>query len=184
MTEADPIVFVVDDDPSIRDALTSLLRSVGLRVETFGSAQEFLTRQPPDAPGTQERAELAALRQCYDALTPRERDVMQARRLRLAQQADRCRIGYQRNHHQDAPRSGHAQDARRVLRGARPDGRNTGSTQPPGISPPIPRYNSLPATHTVSFPKKSNSPDAHTRPGSSPLHAIWLSGKEAWCRDP
>ena len=51
MTEADPIVFVVDDDPSIRDALTSLLRSVGLRVETFGSAQEFLTRQPPDALG-------------------------------------------------------------------------------------------------------------------------------------
>jgi FixJ family two-component response regulator len=152
MTEADPIVFVVDDDPSIRDALTSLLRSVGLRVETFGSAREFLTRQPPDAPGClvldvrlpglsgldlqrelaaaqitmpiifitghgdipmtvqamkagavefltkpfrdqdlldaiaqaidrdrvvqQERGELAALRQCYDALTRRERDVM------------------------------------------------------------------------------------------------------------
>jgi FixJ family two-component response regulator len=41
----------VDDDLSIRDALTSLLRSVGLSIETFGSAQEFLTRQPPDAPG-------------------------------------------------------------------------------------------------------------------------------------
>jgi FixJ family two-component response regulator len=153
MTEADPIVFVVDDDPSIRDALTSLIRSVGLRVETFGSAREFLTRQPPDAPGClvldvrlpglsgldlqrelaaaqiampiifitghgdipmtvqamkagavefltkpfrdqdlldaiaqaidrdrvvrQERGELAALRQRYDMLTPRERDVMQ-----------------------------------------------------------------------------------------------------------
>src|SRR5439155_10780595 len=51
MSEADAVVFVVDDDPSIRDALTSLLRSVGLRVETFGSAREFLTRQPPDAPG-------------------------------------------------------------------------------------------------------------------------------------
>ena len=51
MGETDAVVFVVDDDPSIRDALTSLIRSVGLRVETFESAREFLTRQPPDAPG-------------------------------------------------------------------------------------------------------------------------------------
>ena len=51
MSEADAVVFVVDDDPAIRDALTSLLRSVGLAVETFGSAQEFLTRPPPDGPG-------------------------------------------------------------------------------------------------------------------------------------
>jgi DNA-binding NtrC family response regulator len=50
MSEADAIVFVVDDDPAIRDALTSLLRSVGLAVETFGSAQEFFNRQPPDGP--------------------------------------------------------------------------------------------------------------------------------------
>jgi FixJ family two-component response regulator len=153
MGETAAVVFVVDDDPSIRDALTSLLRSVGLRVETFGSAREFLTRQPPDAPGClvldvrlpglsgldlqrelaaaqitmpiifitghgdmpmtvqamkagavefltkpfrdqdlldaiahaidrdrvvrHEREELAALRQRYDALTRRERDVMQ-----------------------------------------------------------------------------------------------------------
>jgi FixJ family two-component response regulator len=153
MSDPGPVVFVVDDDPSIRDALTSLLRSVGLRVETFGSAREFLTRQPPDAPGClvldvrlpglsgldlqrelagaqitlpiifitghgdipmtvqamkagavefltkpfrdqelldaiaqaiardrverQQRADLAALRQRYAALTPREREVMQ-----------------------------------------------------------------------------------------------------------
>jgi len=51
MSDPSPLVFVVDDDPSIRDALTSLIRSVGLRVETFGSARGFLTRQPPDAPG-------------------------------------------------------------------------------------------------------------------------------------
>jgi FixJ family two-component response regulator len=51
MSDPDPIVFVVDDDPSIRDALTSLIRSVGLRVETFESARAFLTRQPSDAPG-------------------------------------------------------------------------------------------------------------------------------------
>jgi FixJ family two-component response regulator len=144
---------VVDDDPSIRDALTSLIRSVGLRIEAFGSAREFLTRQPPDAPGClvldvrlpglsgldlqrelaaaqitmpiifitghgdipmtvqamkagavefltkpfrdqelldaiaqaierdhvvrQQRSDLAALRQRYNMLTPRERDVMQ-----------------------------------------------------------------------------------------------------------
>ena len=50
MSEADAIVFVVDDDPAIRDALASLLRSVGLAVETFGSAQEFCNRRPPDGP--------------------------------------------------------------------------------------------------------------------------------------
>jgi FixJ family two-component response regulator len=51
MSDPHPVVFVVDDDPSIREALTSLIRSVGLGIETFGSAREFLTRQPPDAPG-------------------------------------------------------------------------------------------------------------------------------------
>lgn len=51
MSESDAVVFVVDDDPAIRDALTSLLRSVGLAVETFGSAQDFLNRLPPDGPG-------------------------------------------------------------------------------------------------------------------------------------
>ena len=51
MSEPGPVVFVVDDDPSICEALTSLLRSVGLSVETFGSAREFLTCQRPDAPG-------------------------------------------------------------------------------------------------------------------------------------
>jgi FixJ family two-component response regulator len=51
MSESDTVVFVVDDDSAVRDALTSLLESVGLAVETFGSAQEFLTRPPPDGPG-------------------------------------------------------------------------------------------------------------------------------------
>jgi FixJ family two-component response regulator len=153
MSDPGPVVFVVDDDPSIRDALTSLIRSVGLHVETFGSAQAFLRHPRPDASGCmvldvrlpglsgldlqrelaaaqitmpiifitghgdipmtvqamkagavefltkpfrdqdlldaiaqaidrdhvvrQERGELAALRQRYDALTRRERDVMQ-----------------------------------------------------------------------------------------------------------
>jgi len=43
-------VFVVDDDPSIREALSSLIRSVKLRVETFSSAQEFLRHDRPDTP--------------------------------------------------------------------------------------------------------------------------------------
>jgi FixJ family two-component response regulator len=153
MSDPDPIVFVVDDDPSIRDALTSLLRSVGLGVETFGSAQAFLRHPRPNASGClvldvrlpglsgldlqrelaaaemtmpiifitghgdipmtvqamkagavefltkpfrdqdlldaiaqaiardhvvrQQRSDLAALRQRYNMLTPRERDVMQ-----------------------------------------------------------------------------------------------------------
>jgi FixJ family two-component response regulator len=51
MSDPSPVVCVVDDDPSIRDALTSLIRSVGLRVETFGSAREFLNRPRLDAPG-------------------------------------------------------------------------------------------------------------------------------------
>ena len=153
MAETAAVVFVVDDDSSIRDALTSLIRSVGLRVEAFESAQAFLSHPRPDAPGClvldvrlpglsgldlqrelaaaqitlpiifitghgdipmtvqamkagavefltkpfrdqelldaiqqaierdrvgrQQRAELAALRQRYGALTPREREVMQ-----------------------------------------------------------------------------------------------------------
>ena len=153
MSDPKPVVFVVDDDSSIREALTSLINSVGLGVETFASAREFLSGQRPDAPGClvldvrlpglsgldlqrelataqidlpiifitghgdipmtvramkagavefltkpfrdqdlldaiqqaiarsrvarHQRAELAALRQRYDALTPRERDVMQ-----------------------------------------------------------------------------------------------------------
>jgi FixJ family two-component response regulator len=45
------IVYVVDDDSSIRQALSGLLRSVGLQVETFGSAHEFLRAQRVEAPG-------------------------------------------------------------------------------------------------------------------------------------
>ena len=55
---------------------------------------------------------------------------------------------------------------------------------PPGISPSIPRYNRFPASHTVLFPKNSNSPEEHTRPGSKPPHAVMLTGEEVWCRAP
>ncbi|MFC5360238.1 response regulator transcription factor [Azospirillum himalayense] len=46
-----PFVAIIDDDPSIRDSLVSLLRSVGLTALPFASAQEFLQQRLPDAPG-------------------------------------------------------------------------------------------------------------------------------------
>jgi FixJ family two-component response regulator len=51
MKEADGMVFVVDDDVSIRESLENLVRSVGLRVEVFASAEEFLRSKRPDVPG-------------------------------------------------------------------------------------------------------------------------------------
>lgn len=50
MNNAEQIVFVIDDDESIREALKSLIRSVGLSVETFASAHEFLQSRRPDIP--------------------------------------------------------------------------------------------------------------------------------------
>jgi FixJ family two-component response regulator len=48
--ELQPIVFVIDDDASLRNALTNLFRSVGLRAEVFGSAPELLQSKLPDVP--------------------------------------------------------------------------------------------------------------------------------------
>jgi FixJ family two-component response regulator len=50
MKEPEPIVFVIDDERLIRDGLQSLIKSVGLRAETFASAQDFLAAKRPDAP--------------------------------------------------------------------------------------------------------------------------------------
>jgi len=50
MAEPKAIVFVVDDDVSVREALGSLIRSAGLRVETFATAQEFLARPRAEVP--------------------------------------------------------------------------------------------------------------------------------------
>ena len=47
MTRA-PLVFVVDDDPSVRSSLKFLISTVGLQVESFDSAETFLHRRPPD----------------------------------------------------------------------------------------------------------------------------------------
>jgi len=48
--EVQPVVFVVDDDPSMRNALTNLFRSVGLRAEVFGSTSDLLRGALPDVP--------------------------------------------------------------------------------------------------------------------------------------
>lgn len=50
MSEAKGVVHVVDDDPSVREALENLIRSVGLTVYTFASAQEFLAAERPELP--------------------------------------------------------------------------------------------------------------------------------------
>ncbi len=50
MTEAAPVVYVVDDDASVRRALKRLIESEGLQVELFGSAQEFLQARRSDGP--------------------------------------------------------------------------------------------------------------------------------------
>jgi FixJ family two-component response regulator len=51
MTEEEAIIAIVDDDAAIREGLSSLIRSVGLRVETFVSATEFLQNWNADAHG-------------------------------------------------------------------------------------------------------------------------------------
>jgi len=50
MNSDSPIVFVVDDDHRVREALSSLISSAGLRVAVFSSAAEFLESKRPDAP--------------------------------------------------------------------------------------------------------------------------------------
>ena len=48
--QEEPVVIVVDDDVSVREALKNLLRSVGLKAKTFGKAEEFLSSEPVSAP--------------------------------------------------------------------------------------------------------------------------------------
>jgi RNA polymerase sigma factor (sigma-70 family) len=50
MSDTEPIVFVVDDDPSVRRAMKRLIGCVGLQVELYGSAQEFLASKLPNVP--------------------------------------------------------------------------------------------------------------------------------------
>ena len=48
--ESNAVIAIVDDDPSVRQGLSSLIRSAGLQVETFASAQEFLARPGAGVP--------------------------------------------------------------------------------------------------------------------------------------
>lgn len=50
MAEDRPTVFVIDDDLSVRDAIGGVVKSVGLRAETFESTQDFLSRNPSEGP--------------------------------------------------------------------------------------------------------------------------------------
>lgn len=50
MKESEPMVFVVDDDNSVRKALERLIKSVGMKVETFETAKEFLSRPHYEGP--------------------------------------------------------------------------------------------------------------------------------------
>jgi FixJ family two-component response regulator len=51
MSAPAPLVFVVDDEPLVSASLARLIRSLGLRVQTFATAQEFLRAERPDVPG-------------------------------------------------------------------------------------------------------------------------------------
>jgi FixJ family two-component response regulator len=51
MTENRSTIFVVDDDASVRDAIGNLLESVGMKAESFASAEEFLNAERPEVPG-------------------------------------------------------------------------------------------------------------------------------------
>ena len=50
MKKIDPIVYVVDDDAAVREAIKNLLESVGMQVQTFVSSAEFMARAPAEAP--------------------------------------------------------------------------------------------------------------------------------------
>ena len=51
MNKDKPVVFVIDDDSSVREALDGLIRSIQLNVQTFGTTEEFLHFKRPDVPG-------------------------------------------------------------------------------------------------------------------------------------
>ena len=51
MTQSEPTVFIVDDDPSVLEGLRLLMKSVKLNVETYSSARDLLDSYNPDQPG-------------------------------------------------------------------------------------------------------------------------------------
>jgi len=113
-----PTVFIVDDDAAIRDSVGNLIRSVGLDVRLFGSAQEFLGTPEPEVPA------------CV-VLDVRLRvaHVARARSAgmddwRTDQQTSRRQTWDQRSHRQGSSRPRDAKDAHGFDRRPRPDGRS------------------------------------------------------------
>ncbi len=51
INQNDPIVYIVDDDPAVRDSLRMLIKRLGLRIQTHASAEEFLSQISADTPG-------------------------------------------------------------------------------------------------------------------------------------
>jgi len=51
MTEGKPVVFIIDDDASVREGLVDLFQSIGMAALSFGSTREFLDSSRPDSPG-------------------------------------------------------------------------------------------------------------------------------------
>ena len=51
MTEGKPVVFIVDDDASVREGVVDLFQSIGMTALSFGSTQEFIDSSRPDSPG-------------------------------------------------------------------------------------------------------------------------------------
>ena len=97
----EPIVFIIDDDLSVRRALTNLFESVGLHVEAFGSAPEMLQNKLPDVAsclvldirlpglsGLDLQTELAC-----SFLYVRQLG-LSGRKCRIGKKADPCRVGY------------------------------------------------------------------------------------------
>jgi FixJ family two-component response regulator len=98
-------VFVVDDDAAMRDSLRDLIRSVGLRVELFDSAQDFLRSERPDVPGCL----------VLDVRMPGQSGLDLQRRLNEAGVAIR-------EHRENSPSSGNGKDGSQFSSRVGPDG--------------------------------------------------------------
>src|SRR5882757_3874927 len=110
MVEERAVVFVIDDDPSMRLALEDLVSTVGLEVRTFAAPQEFLQSKPSDPRGCAPCRAARAFRNSYRARAA-DHD---ARCHRAGQQAGRSGTRLERDDGEGSPRPSHAEDAREI----------------------------------------------------------------------
>jgi FixJ family two-component response regulator len=121
---AAPLVFVVDDDPSVRKSLARLVRAAGYDVEVFASAREFLARPVPESPcclslsrARQVRRDQTRLTEIQDrikTLTPRETEVFALVVTGMLNKQNRGRARRHGEEGQGASGPGHGEDAGRV----------------------------------------------------------------------